>query len=392
MQAAILDPFSGISGDMTLGALVDVGLDPAWLHRLPDVLGLGDVRVTIRDVLRCGIRCKKVDFEIPPQPHGRHLRQIREILERSPVPEQVKERADRAFTAIATVEAALHGTSVDKVHLHEVGAVDAILDVVGAIWGLSELGVSRVYFGTIALGDGFVKTAHGMLPVPAPATLRLLEGHAVNPGPPGTGELTTPTGAALVSVLSDGPPPPKYVPRRSGYGAGTKELPGRPNALRLILAEDAEVVGSEGVVESVIVLAADLDDMPAEQIAFASDRFRDCGALDVTCTAIQMKKGRLGVRVEVLCRQEDAARLEGLFFMLTSTLGVRRTVLERRTLARREHTVQVWGHPVRVKMAMLPDGTERGKAEYEDVRAVVEATGRSFAEVASLAVSAAGGR
>jgi uncharacterized protein (TIGR00299 family) protein len=391
MRVAIFDPFSGISGDMTLGALLDVGLDPEWLRGLPQVLGLDGVQVHVREVLKCGIKCTKVDFEIPPQPHGRHLRQISEIVQRSPAPLSVKERADRAFLAIANVEAALHGTSVEKVHLHEVGAVDAILDVLGAIWGLSELGIERVYFGTVALGDGFVKAAHGVLPVPAPATLRLLEGHGVRPGPEGSGELTTPTGAALVAVLSDGPPPARYIPRRSGFGAGSRDLPGRPNALRLIIAdEDAHSAGV--AVESLVMLVTDVDDMPGEQVAHAAELLRRQGALDVTCTAVQMKKGRPGVRLEVLCAVADADRLEGVLFAATTTLGVRRMSLERHALARRELTVQLWGHPVRVKVASLPDGTQRSKAEYEDVRAVAEASGRSFSEVASLAISAAEAR
>jgi len=225
MRAAILDPFSGIAGDMTLGALVDVGLDPEWLRALPTVLGLDGVTVRIQDVKRAELACKKVDFDIPPQPHGRHLKHILEIVERSPAPHDVKRRADAAFTAIAEQEAAIHATSVERVHLHEVGAVDAILDVVGAVWGLTQLGIERVYCGAIATGDGTVHAAHGTLPVPAPATLKLLEGHAIRPGPEGSGELVTPTGAALVRVLSSGPPPREYVPLRSGLARGPRTSP-----------------------------------------------------------------------------------------------------------------------------------------------------------------------
>src|SRR5437762_383643 len=222
MRAAILDPFSGIAGDMTLGALVAVGLDPDWLRALPRRLGLDDVHVEIKPVSRAGIGCQKVDFEIPPQPHGRHLRHIKEIVAKSDAPAHVRARADETFTAIATVEAAIHGLPIERVHLHEVGAVDAILDVVGVLWGLDELGVERVYCGAIALGDGTVRAAHGILPVPAPATLKLLEGHSVRSGPDGSGELVTPTGAALVRTLSAGPPPAEWIPARSGFGAGTK--------------------------------------------------------------------------------------------------------------------------------------------------------------------------
>jgi len=382
---AILDPFSGISGDMTLGALVGVGLEPDWLRALPSRLGLDGIGVRVASAMRGGIACTKVDFDIPPQPHGRHLKQIRELVNRADAPESVKEKADRAFTGIAEVEAEIHGSTVDRVHLHEVGAVDAILDVMGSIWGLSELGVSRVYCGVIAMGDGSVNTAHGVLPVPAPATLRLLEGQAVRPGPQGSGELVTPTGAALVRVLSEGRPP-AHVPVRSGYGAGTKDFSDRPNALRIVLAEG---ITSDGEVESLEWLATDLDDMSAEHVANASERLRELGALDVTTTAVQMKKGRMGVRLEVLTRPALARRLEDELFATTTTLGVRRTSIERRALRREQRTVDVLGHAVRVKMATLPGGGQRGKPEYEDVQVVSRATGRSLGDVTSLALAAA---
>jgi hypothetical protein len=204
---AILDAFSGIAGDMTLGALLDLGLDPDWLRALPATLGLEGVNVRIERVKRGEIASWKVDFDIPPQPHGRHLKHLKAIVDASPAPAHVKAKASAAFEAVATIEAEIHGTTVEKVHLHEVGAVDAILDIVGSIWGFDLLGVSAVYCGTIALGDGFVDAAHGRLAVPAPATLRLLEGQVVRSGPESSGELTTPTGAALVKVLSLGAAP-----------------------------------------------------------------------------------------------------------------------------------------------------------------------------------------
>src|SRR5215469_12051852 len=195
MTIAILDPFSGIAGDMTLGALIDCGLDPQWLTALPARLGLDGVGVQVQDVRRGELACKKVDFEIPPQPHGRHIAGIRAIVAKSGAPPGVRELADQAFLAIATVEGAIHGVPPERVHLHEVGAVDAILDVVGSIWGFEQLGVDTVYCLPLSLGDGTVETAHGTLPVPAPATLELLEGHVVQMGPSGSGELVTPTGA-----------------------------------------------------------------------------------------------------------------------------------------------------------------------------------------------------
>src|SRR5690348_10095101 len=280
MRTAILDPFSGIAGDMTLGALLGVGLDPAWLRALPARLGLAEVRVDIREVLRGELVCWKVDFDIPPQPHGRHIAEIRELVAKSGAPSRVRERADAVFLAIAAAEGEIHGMPAEQVHLHEVGAVDAILDVVGVVWGLAELGVDEVRCGVLRTGDGSVRAAHGLLPVPAPATLKLLEGHIVEPGPEGAGELVTPTGAGLVRVLSAGPPPLRYVPVRSGFGAGTKDFPGRANALRIILADVEPLPAGEGERETVTMLSCDVDDMSPEYLAAAADRARDGGALD----------------------------------------------------------------------------------------------------------------
>jgi uncharacterized protein (TIGR00299 family) protein len=388
---AILDPFSGISGDMTLGALIDLGLSAEWLTSLPQRLGLDGVTASVSDVRRAGIACKKVEFTIPPQPHGRHLSHIRRIIDASGAPPDVRARADAAFTAITAAEATIHGTTMERVHLHEVGSVDAILDILGSIWGFAELGVTRVYCGTLSLGDGFVTAAHGVLPVPAPATLKLLEGLRVRSGPEGAGELVTPTGAALVRALSSGFTPTEYTPVRSGFGAGTKDPGDRPNALRIILADETNARTPEigaAVEERASVLATDIDDMSPEHLAAAADAARDAGALDVTCITVAMKKGRLGTRIEVLCRDEDVERLEALLFERTSTLGVRRTGVIRRALARDVRTVEVLGHDVRVKFAALPDGRRRAKPEYEDVRSVAEATGRSLHEVSTLAHAA----
>src|SRR5688572_7647196 len=376
---------------MTLGALIDLGLSAEWLMSLPQRLGLDGVTAHVTDVRRAGIACKKVEFAIPPQPHGRHLSHIRKILDASGAPPEVHARADAAFTAVTAAEAEIHGTSIDRVHLHEVGSVDAILDILGSIWGMHELGVTRVYCGTLMLGDGFVTAAHGVLPVPAPATLKLLEGLRVRTGPEGAGELVTPTGAALVRVLSSGFTPVEYTPVKSGFGAGTKDPADRPNALRIILAEESEASsrGTDGAVdERVSVLAADIDDMSPEHLAAAADAARATGALDVTCVTVGMKKGRLGTRIEILCREEDASRFEALLFERTSTLGVRRNSMVRRALARDVRTVEVLGHDVRVKFAALPDGRRRAKPEYEDVRSVAEATGRSLQDVSTLAQAA----
>ncbi len=382
MPIAILHPFSGISGDMTLGALVAVGLDPEWIRTLPARLQLDGVTAEVRNVKRAGIACTKVDFAIPPQPHGRHLKHIMKIVEQSEAPDRVKALANAAFTLITEQEAAIHGTTVEKVHLHEVGAVDAILDIVGAIWGFDLLGVKSVYCGPITTGDGVVTAAHGTMPVPAPATMKLLEGHIIRPGPVGAGELVTPTGAALVRTLSAGPEPAAYVPRRSGFGAGTKEFPDRANALRIVLADLADHGTRD---EELHVLTCEVDDMSPEYLAGAAEALRSHGALDVVLHSVVMKKGRPGVRVEVLARPADAADLEVMLLTETTSIGVRREVVRRRALPRQMRRVQVLGHDIAVKTVQLPDGQWRTKPEFDDVQRVAVATGRSSRDIFWLA-------
>jgi uncharacterized protein (TIGR00299 family) protein len=390
MKIAILDPASGIAGDMFLGALVDVGLDKAWLERLPSTLGLSDVGVRIEDVQRSGVRCVKVDFDIPPQPHGRAVSEIHRLIDTLKIPDKVARSAHAAFEVIAAIEAAIHGVAPDDLHLHEVGAVDAILDIIGSIWGVELVGIERIYNTKVALGDGTVKTAHGILPVPAPATIRLLEGFNVRHGPPGSGELTTPTGAALLRVLSKGAPPQEYSPLRSGYGAGTRDIHGQLNALRIILGEATLEHGDhvhhhhEHVrTEHLHVLSADIDDMSPEELAGAADVLRAEGALDVVLLHTTMKKGRLGTRVEALVQSSDLARLEEKIFLQFTTLGVKTFDVVRKALMRESRLVRFDGRDIRVKVATLPDGTRRAKPEFDDLRRVAEETSRPLAEIRS---------
>lgn len=378
MRIAILDPAHGIAGDMTLGALLDLGLDPDWLRGLPAALGLEGVGVEITDVTRGEIACKKVDFSIPPQPHGRHLKHIAAIVEGSAAPASVKRSAMKAFTLLTDIEATIHGSTREKVHLHEVGAVDAILDIVGAIWGLEQLGVDAVYHTPVTLGDGFVDAAHGRLAVPAPATLRVLEGIEVRTGPLESGELTTPTGAVLVRVLSQGAPPAGYTPTKSGYGAGTKDPKGRANALRIVLAD---ATASSSFTETLVVLACDIDDLSGEFVAGATEAVRAAGALDVTILQTLMKKGRPGVRIEALCTPADADRLEEILLTESTSIGVRRHIVSRRALERRETQITIEGYPVRVKEVTLPNGTVRVKPEWDDVTMVAKKVGRGVIEV-----------
>jgi len=398
MKIAVLDPASGIAGDMFIGALVDIGLDRAWLERLPATLGLDGVTVRIADVQRSSVRCVKVDFDIPPQPHGRAVSEIHRLIDTLKIPEKVARSAHAAFEAIASIESEIHGVTPDELHLHEVGAVDAILDIIGSIWGVELLGIERIYNTKVSLGDGSVKTAHGLLPVPAPATIRLLEGFNVRHGPPGSGELTTPTGAALLRVLSKGAPPQEYTPRRSGYGAGTRDIKGQLNALRIILGEAAvdrhehhhhhhEHVHTEHL----HVLSADIDDMSPEELAGAADVLRAEGALDVVLLHTTMKKGRVGTRVEALVQSSDLGRLEERIFQQFTTLGVKTFDVVRNALERESRLVRFDGRDIRVKVATLPDGTQRAKPEFDDLRRVAEETARPLAEIRSAVMKALNG-
>ena len=374
MRIAIVDPAAGISGDMTLGALLSLGVPVSWLEELPGRLGVGNVSVTVRDVRRAGITCKQIDFKIPEQPHGRHVGELVKLVERAPISDWVKERALRAFQLVGEAEGRVHGVAPEKVHLHEVGAVDAVLDIVGGIEGFERLGVEAIYHLPVAVGHGWVEAAHGRLPVPAPATAILLEGLELASGGPVEGEATTPTGATLLRVLSSGAPPGRWRMAGSGWGAGQRDPKHYPNALRIVLAESA------GEVARVVLLATDVDDMSPEYVEPLRQALVSAGALDVQTWAVQMKKGRQGFRVEVMAPEALADAVTAELFRHSTTAGVRRWVAERATLPRHQLTVRVDGVAVRVKV--LDGGTPRVKPEYDDVLAAAQALGRPPLDVA----------
>jgi uncharacterized protein (TIGR00299 family) protein len=372
MRIAILDPFAGISGDMLLGALVDAGLDPSWLRSLPKRLGLAKAGVDIGQVRRGGIRATKVDFRIPQQDaglggHGAHVGQLIERVRGARVSQWVRERAVRAFTLIGEAEGRVHGVSPERVHLHEVGAVDAVLDIVGVSEGFERLGADAVHNLPVATGSGWVASEHGQLPLPAPATALLLEGLSVAHAGPVEGEATTPTGAALVRVLSAGAPPATWRQIRCGWGAGTRDPAGYPNALRLLLAEAA---GEAGEVE---VVATDIDDLAPEYLEPLREAVFAAGAVDCVIWATQGKRGRVSLRVEVVTPPAAADAVVEALFAHSTTAGVRRWHTLRHTLRRREMAVELAPDVrVRVKVTEAPGGA-RLKPEYLDV---VHAAGR----------------
>ncbi|HEY8258787.1 MAG TPA: nickel pincer cofactor biosynthesis protein LarC [Gemmatimonadales bacterium] len=402
---AILDPVAGISGDMVLGALVSAGAEEEWLRGVPSRLGLPDVTVDVERVDRAGVSCLKVNvrlpggrMEHPTEPHAhphddshdphqhshdnhqgphRHVGELLDVINRAPLSPWVRERASRAFRLLGEAEGRVHGVSPEHVALHEVGAVDALVDIVGAVEGFERLGISRVYNRPVAVGNGWVRAAHGIMPVPAPATAILLEGLDVESSGPVTGEATTPTGAVLLRVLSSGAPPQRWRQVQGGaWGAGGRNPSAYANALRLVIAEPAVEAGE------VVLLSTDLDDLSPEYIDPLREALFATGALDVQVWATQSKKGRTGFRLETTVSPGSADPVAEALFRHSTTAGIRRQSAERVTLARREVQVDAGdGTHVRVKVLDAPDGP-RVKPEYDDVAAVAKRTGRPAHEVA----------
>ncbi len=360
MKIAYLDCLSGISGDMMLGALLDAGVELAPIQEGIASLGLANCRLVARQVQRKGFRATKLDVEHEPEHAHRHLHTIVAMIDGSSLTETQKDLANRIFRQLAEAEAHVHGTSVEKVHFHEVGAIDSIADIVGAAIGITRLQVDRWVCSPIPTGHGTVKIAHGRVSVPAPATAELLRGIPLAACPI-QAELTTPTGAAIVATVADdfGPLPPMRI-EQIGYGAGSRDLADQPNLLRLFVGQTDAELGHD----QVWVLETNLDDVSGEVLAHASQLLREAGALDVYTTAIQMKKNRPGVKLSVLCGVAARLALEAIIFRETPALGIRRWTAERSKLARRAVTVPtIWGD-LEGKVAVWGE-QERFSPEYE---------------------------
>jgi uncharacterized protein (TIGR00299 family) protein len=385
MRIAHFDCFSGISGDMTLGALVSAGWPFERLESLPRRLGLEGVSVATEPVRRGPFAATRIVVTVGrDQPH-RHLRHVVAAIDSGEIEPAVKERARAVFTRLAEAEAKVHGSTPEKVHFHEVGAADALVDVVGAIEGLETLGVERVYASPPRLGGGTVESEHGMIPVPAPATVELLRGAPVELGPLPI-ELTTPTGAALLATLvADWGGPPAFRLERTGTGAGTRDPREWPNVLRVMIGE---ALGGPAVRRRVAVLETALDDENPQVIAALVPRLLDAGALDAMLVPTVMKKGRPGVWLTVIAEPGTADALAQCLLTETSSLGVRLRYDERYELARRIEQVETPFGAIAVKVASLPGGGERAVPEFESVRAAAERAARPLREVAEAAVAA----
>jgi uncharacterized protein (TIGR00299 family) protein len=387
MRIAYLDCASGISGDMTLGALVDAGADLAAIQAGINSLGLPSCRLVASEVKKRGFRATQITIEHEPEHKHRHLHHITAMIDGSVLTQRQKEFAKSIFGILARAEAKVHGSTVEKVHFHEVGAVDSIADIVGAVIGFDLLGVDRVECSPVPTGHGFIEIAHGRCSIPAPATAELLCGvplAELNV----EGELTTPTGAAIVKALCDdfGQLPSMTV-ERIGYGAGQKDFP-QANILRVLIGRlgiDWRAAGDRLATEVIVLLETNVDNATGEVIAHAADRFWAAGALDVSVTPIQMKKGRPGSMISVQCRPDDWDRMESLVLTELPTLGVRRTNVLRTILRRLTDEVTTrWG-PVAGKVAILPSGIERFIPEFEACRQIAEQASVSVDSVMAAA-------
>jgi pyridinium-3,5-bisthiocarboxylic acid mononucleotide nickel chelatase len=437
MRIAYLECFSGMSGDMFLGALIDAGVPPRVLEDPVAALGVG-ARLEISRVVRSGISATKVDVwvdgekDLPREEywakhgdvkapakvshehghdhepghqhahdhhhehehssaheasleglpashessrehshsHGRGLTEIREIIRRAAISATAQKTAIAIFEALGTAEAKIHATSIEKVHFHEVGAVDAMVDIVCAAVGAEALGVDEIICSSLNVGGGSVQCAHGTFPVPAPATVELLKDAPVYSSGV-QAELVTPTGAAIVKTLAKRFASfPEMKIEKSGYGAGSRDFPDHPNVVRLTIGEAASQLAAKTLSETVTVLEANLDDLNPQVFGYMLDRLFEEGALDAVGVPVQMKKNRPGTLLTVLCKPEEASKLTHLIFTESTTLGVRRRDEVRQTLARRWENVRTQWGDVRIKIASMNGTVTNYAPEYEDCRRI----------------------
>lgn len=372
MKQAYFDCFSGISGDMTLGALLDAGVSLEHLRGELQSLEVPGWDLSAEKVWKNGMAATYVKVRIQDAQTHRSLTTILEMIEKSRLSAAVKARAAAIFRKLGEAEAAVHDVPLEKVHFHEVGAVDAIVDIVGACIGFEALGIDSFACSALNVGGGTAKMAHGVLPVPAPATARLLLGKPTYSNGVQK-ELVTPTGAAIVSTLcqSFGPQPPMTV-NAIGYGAGTADLEGQPNVLRLMVGESLQRSTSDET-ETIRVLEANLDDMNPQIYGYFLEKALASGALDVFATPVQMKKNRPAMLVTVLCKEKDEPKFREMFFSETTTLGVRSYSAERHALAREWETVATSFGEVRIKVGRLNGHIRQASPEFEDCRKLAEA-------------------
>jgi len=368
MKIAYLDCFSGVSGDMFVGSLLDAGLSAESIEEIIAGLKIDGFTISSAKEGRNHIFGTKFSVAFNDDVHQppRHLKEIKGVLRSSDLPPQIVETCISVFERLAAVEAAIHHMNPDEVHFHEVGAVDSIIDVVASVAGIHLLGIEKLFVSRIPVGSGMIESAHGIIPVPSPATVALLKGVPIYESGQDV-EMVTPTGAALLTSLaaSFGTMPSMTI-ERLGYGVGTRNLSDRPNLLRIMIGSDAE----RGRLDTVVLLESNLDDMSPELLGYLMDLLFEAGALDVSFCPIQMKKNRPGIRIQVIGRPEDKDKLVGMVFRESTSLGIRINYSQREVLERNEVTVSSpWG---KMKLTQVTD-REKGSVlvpEYEECRRI----------------------
>lgn len=381
MRVAYLDCSSGISGDMTLAALLDTGVSRSEIENAINSLGLPGVRLKVHQVTRGAFRAIKVDVEHPEQHAHRGLGEILTILERAQLSSRARDWATSMFHLIAEAESKVHGEPIEKIHFHEVGAIDSIVDIVAVAVGFDLLNVEQIFSSPIPTGRGEIRIAHGTCQVPAPGTAELLVGVPLQDVPV-QAELTTPTGAAIIRTFVGqfGALPPMTIDA-VGYGAGTKDFPGRANLLRILVGESS----STPETETIGVLETNLDQETPEVLGYVTQLLMDAGALDVTLTNVLMKKGRPGVVLTVLTKVSDLNRLESLIFQETGTLGIRRQVLERTTRRRTEYDLETPYGTIRGKLSWRSGEPPIFSPEFESLREIASTFHLPLREVYQIA-------
>lgn len=380
MKIAYFDCFSGISGDMILGALIDTGLPVEELRKELKKLDLGGYRIEAKTVSRGELRGKQFKVEAAKnkgREKERTLGQILGLIEKSRLPARVKGRSERVFKKLGMAEAKVHGQEQETIHFHEVGAIDSLVDVVGSLIGLEMLRVDKVYSSPLPLGRGWVNCRGGRLPVPAPATVELLKGIPTLPSGEEK-ELVTPTGAAIITALAEnfGNPPPMRI-EAIGYGAGSRDLSTRPNLLRVLIGQSP----GEYEQDEITVIETNIDDMNPQVYGYLQERLFEEGALDVFLTPAQMKKGRPGTLITVLAEFSRVDALTTIIFQETPSLGVRTHRAKRRKLSREVKEVKTKYGKVKVKIAKISEKIKSVSPEYEDCRKIALREGVPFQEV-----------
>ena len=381
MKIGFIQGNAGASGDMLLGAMVDAGFPLHELEKCTEQLKLPAVKIYADQVIRKGITGTKLTVECQEEDQHRHLHDIEEIISKSNLSFRIKEQAIKIFRALATAEAAVHNCAIEKVHFHEVGAVDAIVDIVGSCYGLEYLGIEELFCSPLRVGFGEVKCAHGILPVPAPATVQLLTGIPCYAGDY-DGEWVTPTGAAILSTLCAGwMEMPFLTIEKTGCGAGSNERE-IPNLLRLVIGKSNIQNLPANEIE---VLETNIDDMNPEILPYLGEQLLEIPVLDFQFAPVVMKKGRIGTKITVLIEPDAAPQVLEVIFRETSTLGIRRSRVKRVCLTRETKVVEIYGEPIRIKVGLLNERIVQIAPEYEDCKLVAKTSGLPLKEIYDLA-------